>query len=132
MRRLSAVTFLALGLTAGAAGGYWYARPHPPAPSTTGGDERSRRGRSHGSLLPRSEWRALLVGHAEEGRQGRDYLPVFEDEEPAFGPGGEIKKASRVSRSAAQDSLLPQSDGAPRHVAGAEKGLDGDGLHPRL
>ena len=33
----------------------------------------------------------------KKDKQGRDYLPVFEDEEPAFGPGGEIKKASRVT-----------------------------------
>ena len=38
-----------------------------------------------------------MVGHAEERQKGRDYLPVYEDEEPAFGPGGEIKKASRVT-----------------------------------
>ena len=31
MRRLAAVTFLALGLTAGAGGGYWYAQPTPAA-----------------------------------------------------------------------------------------------------
>ena len=32
----------------------------------------------------------------------------------------------------AQDQILPQSDGAARHLADAEEGLHGDGLHPRL
>ena len=97
MRRLAAVTFVALGLTAGAAGGYWYAQ-HPPAavapPATTNiaaaADRmvlyyRDPSGAPYWSATPKKD------------KQGRDYLPVFEDEEPAFGPGGEIKKASRVS-----------------------------------
>ncbi len=31
-----------------------------------------------------------------------------------------------------QDQVLPQPDGAARYLADAEKGRDGDGLHPRL
>ena len=31
-----------------------------------------------------------------------------------------------------QHQILPQSDGTGRHLAGAEEGLDGDGLHPGL
>jgi Cu(I)/Ag(I) efflux system membrane fusion protein len=97
MRRLSAVTFLALGLTAGAAGGYWYAQRPPAAvapPAATNiaaaADRtvlyyRDPSGAPYWSATPKKD------------KQGRDYLPVFEDEEPAFGPGGEIKKASRVS-----------------------------------
>jgi membrane fusion protein, copper/silver efflux system len=97
MRRLAAVTFVALGLTAGAAGGYRYAQ-HPPAavapPATTNiaaaADRmvlyyRDPSGAPYWSATPKKD------------KQGRDYLPVFEDEEPAFGPGGEIKKASRVT-----------------------------------
>ena len=111
MRRLSAVTFVALGLTAGAGGGYWYAQPTPAAvapPAATNIAAAANRmvlyyrdpsGAPYWSATPKKD------------KQGRDYLLVFEDEEPAFGPGGEIKKASRVT--AAQDSLLPQSDGAP-------------------
>jgi Cu(I)/Ag(I) efflux system membrane fusion protein len=97
MRRLSAVTFLALGLTAGAAGGYWYAQRPPAAvapPAATNiaaaADRtvlyyRDPSGAPYWSATPKKD------------KQGRDYLPVFEDEEPAFGPGGEIKKASRVT-----------------------------------
>src|SRR5262245_63953181 len=31
---------------------------------------------------------------------GRDYLPVYEDEEPAFGPGGELIKPARANNAA--------------------------------
>lgn len=97
MRRLAAVTFLALGLTAGAGGGYWYAQPTPAAvapPAATNiaaaADRmvlyyRDPSGAPYWSATPKKD------------KQGRDYLLVFEDEEPAFGPGGEIKKASRVT-----------------------------------
>jgi len=97
MRRLAAVTFLALGLTAGAGGGYWYAQPTPAAvapPAATNiaaaADRmvlyyRDPSGAPYWSATPKKD------------KQGRDYLLVFEDAEPAFGPGGEIKKASRVT-----------------------------------
>ena len=41
-------------------------------------------------------------------------------------------RAVAAGQGRAEDSLLPQSDGAARHLAGAEEGLHGDGLHPRL
>jgi Cu(I)/Ag(I) efflux system membrane fusion protein len=97
MRRLAAVTFVALGLTAGAAGGYWYAQPTPAAVAPPAAANiaaaadrmalyyRDPSGAPYWSATPKKD------------KQGRDYLPVFEDEQPAFGPGGEIKKASRVT-----------------------------------
>jgi cobalt-zinc-cadmium efflux system outer membrane protein len=47
--------------------------------------------------------------------------------------GGQRPSAA-ASRSArkGQDSLLPQPDGAARHLPGTKVGLDRDGLHPRL
>ena len=97
MRRLSAVTFLALGLTAGAAGGYWYAQ-HPPAAVAPPAATNIAAAADRMALYYRDPsgapyWSAT----PKKDKQGRDYLPVFEDEEPAFGPGGEIKKASRVT-----------------------------------
>ena len=62
----------------------------------------------------------LLVGRANpvrrtgSGGAGRD--------EPGHG--------GRQGR--AEDPVLPQSDGAARHLAGAEEGSDGHGLHRRL
>jgi Cu(I)/Ag(I) efflux system membrane fusion protein len=97
MRRLSAVTFLALGLAAGAAGGYWYAQ-HPQAAGAPPTATKIAAADDHTILYYRDPsgapyWSAT----PKKDKQGRDYLPVFEDEEPAFGPGGEIKKASRVT-----------------------------------
>jgi membrane fusion protein, copper/silver efflux system len=97
MRRLSAVTFLALGLTAGAAGGYWYAQRPPaavaPPAATNIAAAADRMALYYRDPSGAPYWSAT----PKKDKQGRDYLPVFEDEEPAFGPGGEIKKASRVT-----------------------------------
>ena len=65
MRRLAAVTFVALGLTAGAAGGYWYALP-TPAVVTTAADRmvlyyRDPSGAPYWSATPKKD------------KQGRDY-----------------------------------------------------------
>ena len=62
---------------------------------------------------------------------GRDYRAV---------PAGADVSFDEALRSAvadgsgirAQDQILPQSDGPAGHVADAEEGLHGDGLHPRL
>jgi Cu(I)/Ag(I) efflux system membrane fusion protein len=94
MRRLSGVMLLAVGLAAGAAGGYWYARPH--------GDSLASASAETGSPTSRK----VLYYRAPDGApywsagpkkdaSGRDYLAVHEDEEPAFGPGGELTKAAR-------------------------------------
>jgi Cu(I)/Ag(I) efflux system membrane fusion protein len=97
MRRLAAVTFVALGLTAGAACGYWYAQ-YPPAAAAPPAATNIAAAADRVVLYYRDPsgapyWSAT----PKKDKQGRDYLPVFEDEEPAFGPGGEIKKASRVT-----------------------------------
>ena len=39
---------------------------------------------------------------------------------------------SQPACSRAEDSLLPESHGASRHLAGAEEGLHGHGLHSGL
>jgi Cu(I)/Ag(I) efflux system membrane fusion protein len=96
MRCLSGVIFLALGLTAGAAGGYWYAQ-HPPAvvapPAATNAAAADRAVLYYRDPSGAPYWSAT----PKKDKQGRDYLPVFEDEELAFGPGGEVKKASSVA-----------------------------------
>jgi membrane fusion protein, copper/silver efflux system len=95
MRRLTGAIVLALGVTAGAAGGYWYARapagmPGPsPAPEGTAPAAerkilyyRDPSGAPHWSAEPKKD------------AQGRDYLPVFEDEEISFEPGGKKPAAA--------------------------------------
>jgi Cu(I)/Ag(I) efflux system membrane fusion protein len=88
MRRLGGVILLALGVTAGAAGGYWYARlpagaPASVAPETTAAPSerkilyyRDPSGAPYWSAKPKKD------------ADGRDYLPVYEDEEISFDPGG--------------------------------------------
>ncbi len=58
---------------------------------------------------------------------GRDYLPVYEDEEASF---KEAKPAKSQLRP--EDPLLPQPHGTSGRIARAQKGFDGDGLRPRL
>jgi len=79
---------LALGVTAGAAGGYWYARqpadvPASVAPETTAAASdrkilyyRDPSGAPYWSAEPKKD------------ADGRDYLPVYEDEKISFEPGG--------------------------------------------
>jgi membrane fusion protein, copper/silver efflux system len=87
MRPLGGVILLALGATAGAAGGYWYARqpagvPASVAPETTAAASdrkilyyRDPSGAPYWSAEPKKD------------ADGRDYLPVYEDEEISFEPG---------------------------------------------
>src|SRR5256886_4542771 len=88
MPHLGGVILLALGVTAGAAGGYWYARhpagvPASVAPETTTAAVgrkilyyRDRSGAPYWSAEPKKD------------ADGRDYLPVYADEEVSFEPGG--------------------------------------------
>jgi len=95
MSRRSGVILLALGLAAGAAGGYWYARPHGEPLPRASADIASAANRK--ILYYRAPdgapyWSAAPKKDASAG----DYLPVYEDEEPAFGPGGELIKPPRA------------------------------------
>src|SRR5262245_41065816 len=93
MRPLAGAIILALGVTAGAAGGYWYARPPAgiPGPTPEG-------------VAPASERRILYYrdpsgapywsAEPKKDAQGRDYLPVFEDEEISFEPTGKQPAAA--------------------------------------
>ena len=115
MRRLAAVTFLALGLTAGAGGGYWYAQPTPAAvapPAATNiaaaADRmvlyyRDPSGAPYWSATPKKD------------KQGRDYLLVFEDVEFSLdfvvpGPGhGDSFGHGMLSRICAAQKKRPPS-----------------------
>jgi Cu(I)/Ag(I) efflux system membrane fusion protein len=97
MSRLPGVILLAIGVAAGAAGGYWYARPQQ-APSIVAASAaapdrkvlyyRDPTGAPYWSAAPKKD------------ASGRDYLPVYEDEEPAFGPGGERVKPAPAKNTA--------------------------------
>jgi Cu(I)/Ag(I) efflux system membrane fusion protein len=93
MPRFSGVSLLAFGLIVGAGGGYWYAR-HPTStsiPSIAASNPASaveRKVLYYRDPTGAPYWSATPKQDAE----GRDYLPVYEDEEPAFGPGGELSR----------------------------------------
>jgi len=120
MRSLSGVAFLAFGVAAGAVGGYWSAQ-HPPAVATSPAASvaaaadrtilyyRDPSGAPYWSATPKKD------------KEGRDYLPVFEDDEPVFGPGGELKKLARVTTTASRKILyyrnpmgLPDTSPVPK------------------
>ncbi|MFL6948887.1 MAG: efflux RND transporter periplasmic adaptor subunit [Xanthobacteraceae bacterium] len=88
MRRLSGLMILAVGLTAGAAGGYFYARLPPAAPATatppvavSAAERKILYYRDPGGA---PYWSA----EPKKDAGGRDYLPVYEDEEVSFEPDG--------------------------------------------
>jgi Cu(I)/Ag(I) efflux system membrane fusion protein len=98
MRRLSGVIILAIGLTVSAAGRYWYdqylhAASSPIAAATSPAAATERKilyyrdpnGAPYWSVTPKKDV------------NGRDYLPVYADEEPTFGPGGELKKPTQAA-----------------------------------
>ena len=61
---------------------------------------------------------------------GEPYVAVHASEDVSFDDKRDAK--SRRQQARTEDQILPQPDGPARHLAGAEEGLDGDGLHPRL
>jgi Cu(I)/Ag(I) efflux system membrane fusion protein len=93
MRRISSVAFLALGVIVGAAAGYWYARQLASASMPSFATSNNASAVERKVLYYRDPsgapyWSAELKKDAD----GRDYLPVYDDEEPAFGPGGELSR----------------------------------------
>jgi Cu(I)/Ag(I) efflux system membrane fusion protein len=96
MNRFHGVILLVVGLAVGAAAGYRYAHPpgsfadvisatQPPAPSP------DRKVLYYRDPSGAPYWSA----EPKKDASGRDYLPVYEDEEPTFGPGGEFEKPTR-------------------------------------
>jgi membrane fusion protein, copper/silver efflux system len=87
MRRLAGVIVLALGVGAGAAGGYWYGRllagmtdsAVPPQGAAAAADRRIIYYRDPSGA---PYWSA----EPKQDAQGRDWLPVYEDEEISFEP----------------------------------------------
>src|SRR5213593_2857357 len=95
MPRFAGAILLVLGVTAGTAGGYWYARlpagvPASVTPETTAPPPASK-------ILYYRDPSGAPYWSAEPKKDadGRDYVPVYDDEEPTFGPGGELQKPAR-------------------------------------
>jgi Cu(I)/Ag(I) efflux system membrane fusion protein len=97
MSRIRIVIVLALGLGLGAAGQYWYANQQAasgpvtvaqaaPAPDRPVLYYRDPGGAAHWSATPAKD------------AQGRDFLPVYDDEEPSFAPVPAKPKAAQANR----------------------------------
>jgi Cu(I)/Ag(I) efflux system membrane fusion protein len=96
MRRLSGVILLAAGLTAGAAGGYWYARQ----PASISASTESQVTATDRKILYYRDPTGAPYWSAEPKKDaaGRDYLPVYEDEEISFESGGKKPAAGGARR----------------------------------
>ncbi len=124
-------------------------------PAWTGGCARFGEGFRAGGLLSGPGREAGLLASMMATEDGREFRAVrasedvrFDDPEkgkpcPPTWPGTTCpsmtwpaRQGRRVGwpsrRRGPQGPLLSQPDGPARHLAGAEEGLDGDGLHPRL
>src|SRR4051794_32038935 len=94
MRRLGGMILLAIGLSAGAAGGYWYARLPPRVPAATIAPETVAAASERKIVYYRDpSGRPYWSAEPKKDAAGRDYLPVFEDEEASFEPGGKKPEA---------------------------------------
>jgi Cu(I)/Ag(I) efflux system membrane fusion protein len=95
MGRLRGMIFLAIGLSAGAAGGYWYARPLGGLPAADAAPESAVAAAERKILYYRDPSGAPnWSGEPKKDAAGRDYLPVFEDEEISFEPAGKKPAAT--------------------------------------
>src|SRR5216683_1818627 len=85
MSRRGGVIVLACGLIAGAAGGYWVARLPTAVPAPEAAASAAQR-----KILYYRDPSGAPYWSAEpkQDANGRDWLPVYEDEEASFEPGG--------------------------------------------
>ena len=95
MPRLGGAILLTLGMTAGAAGGYWYARLPAGVPASTAAPESTAAAAERKLLYYRDPSGApYWSAEPKKDADGRDYLPVYEDEEISFEPGGKQPTAT--------------------------------------
>jgi Cu(I)/Ag(I) efflux system membrane fusion protein len=86
MSRFKGAVILAIGLAAGAAGGYWYARPpaNPLEPATA--SQTATAAERHVLYYRDSSGAPYWSAIPKKDANGRDFLPVYEGEEVSFDP----------------------------------------------
>jgi Cu(I)/Ag(I) efflux system membrane fusion protein len=95
MSRLAGAILLACGVTAGAAGGYWYARLPAGVPAPAVAPDSTAAAAERKILYYRDPSGApYWSAEPRKDAQGRDYVPVFEDEEISFEPRGKKPTAT--------------------------------------
>src|SRR6516225_3118318 len=88
MARLGGAILLAFGVTAGASAGYWYARLPAGLPASAVAPESTAAAAERKILYYRDPSGApYWSAEPKKDADGRDYLPVYEDEEISFEPG---------------------------------------------
>jgi Cu(I)/Ag(I) efflux system membrane fusion protein len=88
MPRLAGALLLAFGVTAGAAAGYWYARLPAGVPASAVAPESTAAAAERKILYYRDPTGApYWSAEPKKDAHGRDYLPVYKDEEISFEPG---------------------------------------------
>jgi membrane fusion protein, copper/silver efflux system len=87
MPRFARAILLALAATAGAAGGYWYARLPAGVPASAVAPETRPTASERKTLYYRDPSGApYWSAEPKKDSEGRDYLPVYEDQEISFEP----------------------------------------------
>ena len=98
MRRLGTLIILAFAVSAGAAGGYWYA--HHPIPNLFSAPAAQMAATGEKKILyyrhPSSE--ADYSATPKQDDSGRDYIPVYEDAEVSFDPPPKAEGAASSGR----------------------------------
>src|SRR5436190_16331669 len=96
MNRSYGVILLAVGLIVGAAVGYRVSHQPASFADTVSTMQAAAQSPDRTVLYYRDPSGApYWSAEPKKDANGRDYLPVYADEEPAFGPGGEIQKPRR-------------------------------------
>jgi Cu(I)/Ag(I) efflux system membrane fusion protein len=94
-RHLLNTMFLVAGLILGTAGTYWYVRLSSSALSLPLSSAATAAADNRQILYYRDPTGApYWSAEPKRDARGREYLPVYEDEEPSFGPGGELKETA--------------------------------------
>jgi len=95
MSRLAGAILLTLGVCAGAAGGYWYARLPAGVPASAVAPESTAAAAERKILYYRDPSGApYWSAEPKKDADGRAYLPVYEDEEISFEPRGKKPTAT--------------------------------------
>lgn len=131
---LGAIT-LAVAVAAGAAGGYWFARAPAHAPAAVAGAQAAASARAilyYRDPSGAPSWSAT----PRQDPQGRDYLPVYDDEEISFAPTPAAPKAAQGERKILyyrnpmglpDTSPVPKKDSMGMDYIAVYEGEDDDG-----
>ncbi len=119
MKHLRGAIVLALGLGAATAGGYWYTHPSVVTPNSAADTQPSEAAAERKIIYYRDPSGAPYWSAApKKNTNGREYLPVYDDEEPSLDPA---QKKPKIAATGPRKILyyrnpmgLPDRSPAPR------------------